>query len=163
MGIARRIGHLSYRSEAELAVRFGRAPQPGEEAPGGGRYSVESYLDHHADKLARRFDAGSYVVLSEAMNHHDVGRGRGGLAAALGRVRCRVAIAGIDSDRLYPLYLQREMAGMLPGRPEVTVISALYGHDSFLIESEAVGAFIRAALEDDEGAGAAGVAEERAG
>jgi homoserine O-acetyltransferase len=156
MGLARRIGHLSYRSEPELAARFGRAPQPGEDAPGSGRYSVESYLDHHADKLARRFDAGSYVVLSEAMNHHDVGRGRGGLAAALGRVRCTVAVAGIDSDRLYPLYLQQEMAGLLPGRPKVTVIHSLYGHDSFLIESEAVGAFIRAALDDP-------AAEERAG
>ena len=156
MGIARRIGHLSYRSEPELAARFGRSPQPGDD-----RYAVESYLDHHADKLARRFDAGSYVVLSEAMNHHDVGRGRGGLAAALGRVRCRVAIAGIDSDRLYPLYLQQEIAELLPGRPEVTVVHSMYGHDSFLIESEAVGAFIRAALEDEEGG--SGAAEERAG
>jgi homoserine O-acetyltransferase len=159
MGIARRIGHISYRSEPELAARFGRSPQPGEDAFGEGRYAVESYLDHHADKLARRFDAGSYVVLSEAMNHHDVGRGRGGLAAALARVRCKVSIAGIDSDRLYPLYLQQEMAELLPGRPDVTVIHSLYGHDSFLIESEAVGAFIRKALEDD----GAGTAEERAG
>ncbi|HEV8623941.1 MAG TPA: homoserine O-acetyltransferase [Acidimicrobiia bacterium] len=158
MGLARRIGHLSYRSEPELAARFGRSPQPGEDAFGEGRYAVESYLDHQADKLARRFDAGSYVVLSEAMNHHDVGRGRGGLAPALARVRCKVAIAGIDSDRLYPLYLQEEMAELLPGRPEVTVVHSLYGHDSFLIESEAVGAFIHKALEDD-----AGNATERAG
>jgi len=160
MGIARRIGHISYRSELELDTRFGRAPQPGEDAYGAGRYAVESYLDHHADKLARRFDAGSYVVLSEAMNHHDVGRGRGGLAAALARVRCKVAVAGIDSDRLYPLRLQQELCELLPCRPELKVISSLYGHDSFLIESEAVGAFIRAALEDDEGGAAA---EERVG
>jgi homoserine O-acetyltransferase len=159
MGLARRIGHLSYRSEPELAARFGRSPQPGEDAFGAGRYAVESYLDHHADKLARRFDAGSYVVLSDAMNHHDVGRGRGGLAEALVRVRCKVSIAGIDSDRLYPLYLQQEMAELLPGRPDVTVIHSLYGHDSFLIESEAVGAFIRKALEDDD----AGNAAERVG
>jgi homoserine O-acetyltransferase len=152
MGLARRIGHLSYRSEPELAARFGRSPQPGEDAFREGRYAVESYLDHHADKLARRFDAGSYVVLSEAMNHHDVGRGRGGLAEALGRVRCKVSIAGIDSDRLYPLYLQQEMAELLPGRPDVTVVHSMYGHDSFLIESEAVGAFIRKALEDDDAA-----------
>ncbi len=160
MGLARRIGHISYRSELELETRFGRAPQPGEDAYGAGRYAVESYLDHHADKLARRFDAGSYVVLSDAMNHHDVGRGRGGLAAALAQVRCKVAVAGIDSDRLYPLRLQRELCELLPGQPALTVISSLYGHDSFLIESEAVGAFIRAALEDTEGGAAA---EERAG
>ena len=158
MGIARRIGHLSYRSEPELATRFGRAPQAGEDAPGPGRYAVESYLDHHADKLARRFDAGSYVVLSEAMNHHDVGRDRGGLAAALARVRCKVFVAGIDSDRLYPLYLQQEMCHLLPGQPELTVIHSLYGHDSFLIESDAVGAFIRAALDDERSE-----SEQRAG
>jgi homoserine O-acetyltransferase len=186
MGIARRIGHLSYRSEPELNTRFGRTPQPGEDplagarteratdgpsapeagsGPGGhGRYAVESYLDHHADKLARRFDAGSYVVLSEAMNHHDVGRGRGGLAAALGSVRCKVSVAGIDSDRLYPLRLQQELVERLPGRPELTVISSMYGHDSFLIESEAVGRFIRAALEDHRDNRVVGDAtEERAG
>ena len=163
MGVARRIGHLSYRSEPELNTRFGRTPQPGEDAFGEGRYAVESYLDHHADKLARRFDAGSYVVLSEAMNHHDVGRGRGGLAAALGGVRCRMAVAGIDSDRLYPLRLQRELVERLPGPPELTVIHSMYGHDSFLIESEAVGAFIRVALEGEERVAGGGVAEERAG
>ena len=78
LGLARRIAHVTYRSEHELAERFGRHPQ-GEEQPlgGGGRFAVESYLDHHADKLARRFDANSYLVLTEAMNSHDIGRGRG--------------------------------------------------------------------------------------
>lgn len=162
MGIARKIGHFSYRSEIELASRFGREPQDGEDPLTGGpgvapdmrrgRYSVESYLDYHADKLARRFDANSYIVLSEAMNHHDVGRGRGGLAEALGSVTCRVAVAGVDSDRLYPLRLQHEIVELVPGGAEVTVVHSVYGHDSFLIESEAVGAFLRAAL---EGAGAA--------
>jgi homoserine O-acetyltransferase/O-succinyltransferase len=146
MGIARRVGHLSYRSEPELDARFGRSPQDSEDPLNGGRYAVESYLDHHADKLARRFDANSYVVLSEAMNLHDVGRGRGGLAAALGRVRARVSVAGGDSDRLYPLRLQQEIADLIPGRPHVRVIHSIHGHDSFLIESAAVGAFLREAL-----------------
>ncbi|MER0245459.1 homoserine O-acetyltransferase, partial [Streptomyces sp. HSW2009] len=78
LGIARRIAHVTYRSEPELAGRFAHAAQPGEDPWREGRYAVQSYLDHHAAKLARRFDAGSYVVLTEAMNGHDVGRGRGG-------------------------------------------------------------------------------------
>jgi homoserine O-acetyltransferase/O-succinyltransferase len=147
MGLARRIGHLSYRSEPELATRFGREPQPGEDPLAGGRYAVESYFDHQAAKLMGRFDANSYLVLSEAMNHHDVGRGRGGVTAALAGVRARLAVAGVDSDRLYPLYLQDELVALVPGAPDVTVIPALYGHDSFLVETEAVGAFLRDALE----------------
>jgi homoserine O-acetyltransferase len=110
LGLARRIAHLTYRSETELDTRFGRTPQPGEDplARRGGRYAVQSYLDHHADKLVARFDAGSYVSLTDAMNTHDVGRGRGGVASALRSITAPVVIAGIDSDRLYPLRLQAE-------------------------------------------------------
>ena len=146
LGVARRIGQISYRSEPEFALRFGRDAQGHEEPLRGGRYAVESYLDHHAERLVRRFDANTYLVLSRAMDHHDVGRGRGGVAAALQRVRAEVVVAGIDSDRLYPLHLQEEIAELLPGRPKLHVITSIYGHDAFLVENEAVGRIIREAL-----------------
>ena len=47
----------------------------------------------------------SYLVLTEAMNSHDVGRDRGGVAAALARVSAHVIAVGVDSDRLYPCLL----------------------------------------------------------
>jgi homoserine O-acetyltransferase len=146
LGLARRMGQISYRSELELATRFGRDPQTGEDPLAGGRYAVESYLDHHADKLSRRFDANSYLVLSQAMNHHDVGRGRGGAERAMSSVRARSTVAAIDSDRLYPSRLQNEMAQLLPDRPEVSLIHSPYGHDAFLIESEQVGNVVVAGL-----------------
>ena len=146
MGVARRIGHISYRSEQELAFRFGRRAQDGEDPLHGGRYAVESYLDHQADKLAGRFDANSYLVLSDAMNHHDAGRGRGGVATALATVTADVTVAGVSSDRLYPLYLQEEVARFLPGRPDVEIVSSPYGHDAFLIETAQVGKIIEGAL-----------------
>jgi homoserine O-acetyltransferase len=136
LGVARRIAHISYRSEQELQARFGRQRQD------DGRFEVESYLDHHAAKLTRRFDAASYVTLTEAMNSHDVGRGRGGVQAALRRVRARTLVAGVDSDRLYPLVQQRELAAGIPGADEVRVITSPHGHDAFLIESEQVGALV---------------------
>lgn len=138
LGVARRIAHVTYRSEQELATRFGRDPQRGEDPMRGGRFAVESYLDHHADKLVGRFDAGSYVVLTEAMNSHDVGRGRGGVGAALRRVTARTVVAGVDSDRLYPLHQQIELANGIPGAGEVRVINSPYGHDAFLIETEQI-------------------------
>jgi homoserine O-acetyltransferase len=112
----------------------------------GGRYAVESYLEYHGEKLARRFDANSYITLSEAMNHHDVGRGRGGVAAALGRVTARTTVAGISSDRLYPLRLQDELAELIPGATGVEVIESVSGHDGFLVELEAVGKVVQRAL-----------------
>ncbi|MEU6523562.1 homoserine O-acetyltransferase [Streptomyces sp. NPDC046924] len=146
LGIARRIAHVTYRSEPELSARFGRAPQATEDPWRGGRYQVESYLDHHAAKLVRRFDAGSYVVLTEAMNGHDVGRGRGGVRAALRRVTAPALVAGVDSDRLYPLSQQAELAAHLPGADRLRVVESPYGHDGFLLETEQVGALIRELL-----------------
>ncbi|WP_089106000.1 homoserine O-acetyltransferase MetX [Streptomyces hyaluromycini] len=146
LGLARRIAHVTYRSEPELAIRFGRTPQGAENPFDGGRYQVESYLDHHAAKLVRRFDAGSYVVLSEAMNAHDVGRDRGGVRAALGRVTARTLVAGVDSDRLYPPAQQAGLAALIPSADRLRVIGSPYGHDGFLIETEQVGALVRELL-----------------
>ncbi len=146
LGVARRIAHVTYRSEPELSARFGREPQGAEDPWRGGRYRVESYLDHHAVKLVRRFDAGSYVVLTEAMNGHDVGRGRGGVPAALRRVTAPALVAGVDSDRLYPLSQQAELAARLPGADRLRVVESPYGHDGFLLETEQVGALIRELL-----------------
>jgi homoserine O-acetyltransferase len=147
LAIARGMGHISYRTELELAARFGRDHQPGEEPFVGGRYAVESYLDYHGDKLVRRFDANSYLVLSQAMNHHDVGRERGGIAAALATVTADVTIAGMSSDWLYPVRLQQELGELIPTSSAVEIVQTISGHDGFLVETEPVGRVIRRALE----------------
>lgn len=142
MGIARRIAHLTYRTEAEMDVRFGRELQ-GDET---GRYAIESYLDHQAEKLSHRFDANTYIALSEAMSSHDLGRGRGGVAAALAGIQIPVVAVAIDSDRLFPVRLQAEIAELAPLAAPLVTISSPFGHDGFLVEVESVGDVIRSAL-----------------
>ncbi|HEY2215142.1 MAG TPA: homoserine O-acetyltransferase [Acidimicrobiales bacterium] len=146
LSIARGIGHYTYRTESELQVRFGRQPQGQEDLFKGGRYSVESYLQHHGEKLSQRFDPNSYVVLTEAMNHHDIGRDRGGAGRALAGIQADVTIAGIDSDRLYPLEEQEELALQLPTIRPVQIVRSLSGHDGFLLEIEQVGRIVSQAL-----------------
>jgi len=146
LSIARGIGHYTYRTESELQVRFGREPQGEEDVLKGGRYSVESYLQHHGEKLAGRFDPNSYVVLTEAMNHHDVGRGRGGVERALASIQADVTVAGIDSDRLYPLEQQEDLAQRLRAKPPVHVVRSRSGHDGFLLEVDQVGRIVSEAL-----------------
>jgi homoserine O-acetyltransferase len=148
LSIARGLGQLSYRTEHEFDVRFAREAQDAESPLLGGRYAVESYLEYQGEKLTRRFDPNAYVVLSQAMNHHDVGRERGGVAEALRTVRARVTVAGIASDRLYPLSQQLEIARLLPGDEVVHVIESEFGHDGFLLETEAVGDVVRTALSE---------------
>jgi homoserine O-acetyltransferase len=138
MGIARRIAHLTYRTERELAARFGRDHQLGEDALADGRFAVQSYLDHHAAKLQKRFDPGSYVALSDAMALHDVYRGRG--ADVLRRVEVPTRVVGITSDRLYPLYLQGRIADELG--VDLDIVESPFGHDGFLLEDDAIGAVV---------------------
>ncbi|WP_241473445.1 homoserine O-acetyltransferase MetX [Mycolicibacterium neoaurum] len=145
--IARRIAHLTYRGEAELDSRFANDAQGDEDPTAGGRYAVQSYLEHQGGKLVSRFDAGTYVALTDALSSHDVGRGRGGVAAALSGCPVPVLIAGITSDRLYPLRQQQELAELLPGCPGLSVVDSIYGHDGFLVETDAVAPLIRQTLE----------------
>ncbi|WP_291380375.1 homoserine O-acetyltransferase [Demequina sp.] len=163
LGIARMIAHTTYRSEPELHARFGRTVQvestaqvddvgvtgdvlrgPGQ--PGSGQYAIESYLSHHADKLARRFDANTYLRIVHAINTHDVGRGRGGIAAALAGFTAPALVAAVDSDRLYPLSHSQELADALPGCDGVDLLHSDVGHDGFLVESAALNALIEGLL-----------------
>ena len=147
MEIARRFAHLTYRGETELDDRFGNDAQGNEDPTNGGRYAVQSYLEHQGGKLAARFDPGTYVALTDALSSHDVGRGRGGFAAALASCGVPVVVGGITSDRLYPLRLQEELAELLPGCTGLNVVDSIYGHDGFLVETDAVGELIRQTLE----------------
>ncbi|MBT2595408.1 homoserine O-acetyltransferase [Arthrobacter sp. ISL-72] len=140
LALARRIAHITYRSADELHDRFGRSAQGGE-APleavslgDRGRYQVESYLDHQGTKLVRRFDANSYIAITEALMSHDVCRGRGPLREALAQAKAEFFIAAVDTDRLYFPAQSRELAAALPGNVPVHVIEAPIGHDGFLTE-----------------------------
>ncbi|WP_083906550.1 homoserine O-acetyltransferase MetX [Acaricomes phytoseiuli] len=153
LALARQIAQLSYRSEAELGQRFGRQAQPGENplhpsrshgsGTGRPRYQVESYLDHQGRKLANRFDANSYLVLTEALMSHDLARGRGSLSTALQAASAvRFVIAAVSSDRLYLPEQSAELAQALPVPVPVQLIDSSRGHDGFLTETGRLGALL---------------------
>jgi homoserine O-acetyltransferase len=151
LALARRMALLNYRSPTELNDRFERSWQSGLSPLGdGGRFAVQSYLDFHGNKFTRRFDANSYLVLTDAMDSHDVGRDRGGVAAALAHVTATALVIGIDSDRLFPVEGQEIVARHLPHNIDgdvPVVIESPFGHDAFLIEDGLVGAELRRLLE----------------
>lgn len=153
MSIAREIAQVTYRSEAELALRFGNRLQADEGAlhrvldRGEGRllYAVESYLHHHGAKLVDRFDAGTFIVLNEAMSSHDIGAGRGGMVAALSDFGGSLVVVSVDSDRLYPPSQSEQLVDAHPEARHVQIRSP-HGHDGFLIERDQVGEVIRDSL-----------------
>lgn len=114
------------------------------------RTGAASYQRYQGEKLARRFSAFSYYALSLSMDSHDTGRGRGGMAAALGRIRAKALVIGIGSDILFPLGEQKMLAEMIPGARH-RVISSLYGHDGFLLEFVQIEGLVKEFLEESAG------------
>lgn len=151
LALARRLALLSYRSPSELNGRFHRSWQSDISPLGGaGRFAVESYLDFHGNKFTRRFDANSYLTLVNAMSSHDIGRGRGSVAEALARVTAASLVLGVDSDRLFPVSTQQELAAQLPhgiDGDQAVVITSDFGHDAFLIEDTLVGPHLQRLLD----------------
>lgn len=137
LALARRIAMLSYRSELEVNDRFGRTLQSSIPPAHGGRFQVESYLDVHGNRFTRRFDAGSYRTLVEAMSSHDVARDRESVTAALANITAPTLVLGIDTDRTFPLAGQQEITRALATSvtgAEPYLLESQYGHDAFLIE-----------------------------
>jgi homoserine O-acetyltransferase len=154
LSIARMVAQVTFRSDNVFTDRFGRELADGASVRDGFSmwqlFEVERYLDHHGDKLVRRFDANSYLAIGKAMDLHDVGRGRGGLEAAMARVRVPALTMGIWSDMLYPAYQQRQIRDLLVanGVPcDYVEIDSPHGHDAFLINVEQVGPRIAAFIE----------------
>ncbi len=148
LGAARRIAHLTYRGELEIDERFGTSAQKGENPFGAyrspeQRFAVESYLDHQANKLVKRFDAGSYVVLTDALNRHDIGRSRGGLNKALEAITVPTLVAGVDTDILYPYHQQEHLSRNLGNLLAMAKVVSPVGHDAFLTETRQMDRILR--------------------
>ena len=100
-------------------------------------FRASAYQRYQGDKLAARFNAYTYVTLSRAMDTHHVGRGRGGVAAALAQIRARTLVLGLSSDVLFPPAEQQLLAQHIPGATYAAMDSR-FGHDGFLIETEQI-------------------------
>ncbi|MFI5153249.1 MAG: alpha/beta fold hydrolase family protein, partial [Chitinophagales bacterium] len=130
---ARAMGILTYRNYGILAIK-----QADNDVEKIDQFRASSYVNYQGDKLAARFNAYSYWLLTKAMDSHHIARGRGGhLEKVLKGIKQRTLIIGINSDILCPLQEQRLMASHMPFSNLVEIDSA-YGHDGFLVESELI-------------------------
>jgi homoserine O-acetyltransferase/O-succinyltransferase len=140
--LARKLGTITYRSAEEWNQRFGRrrvhetAGLSGDFRP---QFEVESYLEHQALRFADTFDANAYLYLSRAMDQFDLGdHGGGSLSEAFAKFRLKSALViGVETDLLFPIEQQREIAESLRtgGRTvDFLAFPSLQGHDAFLVD-----------------------------
>jgi homoserine O-acetyltransferase len=143
MRLARKLGMITYRSAREWEQRFGRERVDGERQAGNAfalDFEVESYLEAHARKFTGQFDANSYLYLSRASDLFDVAEHGGSVVAGLARIRAeRVLVVGVETDILFPLAQQRELASGLDARDRqvhLVELPSIQGHDSFLVDMD---------------------------
>lgn len=98
-------------------------------------YRAASYQQYQGEKLSRRFNAFSYYRLSQAMDTHHIGRGRGSAAEAAQKILARTLVVAISSDVLFPPEEQEWLARHIP-QADYAVIDSIYGHDGFLVETQ---------------------------
>lgn len=129
LAAARAIGLLTYRG----GEGYNLTQQDREELPQEHRAST--YQQYQGEKLCRRYNAYSYYAILDAFDTHDVGRGRGGVAAALGGIRARTLVVGITTDMIFTPREMRELHDQIPGSL-YREIDSPFGHDGFLVEYE---------------------------
>ncbi|THF65162.1 homoserine O-acetyltransferase MetX [Pseudothauera rhizosphaerae] len=137
LAAARAMAMVSYRSPASLASRFGRASGAeafGDRAHSPGELAARGWLRHHGKALVERFDAHTYRMLIDAMDSHDLARGRGDYETVLRGIRQPVLVGSIASDALYVPADQFELVRLIP-RAELLTIDSQHGHDGFLIDA----------------------------
>lgn len=129
LAAARAIGLLSYRG----GEGYNLTQQDPESDTLPDDHRACTYQRHQGDKLVKRFNAYSYMTILDAFDTHDVGRGRGGVDAALRRICCPTMVVGLTTDIIFPPAEQREIARRIPGAVYREISSPL-GHDGFLVE-----------------------------
>ncbi len=132
MKVARSIALLSYRHY----ITYGKTQSESDNETAD-NFRASSYQRYQGEKLAKRFNAFSYWVLSEIMDAHNVGRGRKSIASALQSVMANCLIIGVTSDVLFPLGEQEFLHHHIPGSRFASIDSD-YGHDGFLIETDQI-------------------------
>jgi homoserine O-acetyltransferase len=125
---ARAIAMLSYRSIRGFAERQSENTDDRTDD-----FRAASYQRYQGQKLAARFNAFTYWILSKAMDSHNVGRHRASIDAALRNVKAKTLLIGIESDLLFPVAEQKFLASRI-NNAQLEVIHSLYGHDGFLVE-----------------------------
>ncbi len=154
LALARAIAMITYRTETLFEERFARERVDRDDSAhplASNPFQVESYLDYQGRKLVKRFDARSYVALTRTMDLHDTAARFGSEDEALATIRARVLVVGIDTDVLYAPGPLRATAGRLAAlgvRASYAELASPFGHDAFLVETDALDRTLAAFLAD---------------
>jgi len=143
---ARSIGHITYLSPGMMNQKFGRDRAAGDQ---GAAFQVESYLSYQGENFVLRFDANSYLRITEAMDDYDLGERYDSLERAFEGIRAKSLVVALSADWLFPPEQSVEVANALlraGKRLSYCNLHAPHGHDAFLVDIEYLSEVVRAFL-----------------
>ena len=129
LAIARSIALLSYRG----GMAYDKTQEDADPDEASFERRVHSYQRYQGEKLRRRFNAYSYVRLSQAVDSHNLGRGRGKVEDVLNQIKAKSLVVAITSDILFPPSDHQILIDNIPD-VEYYLIDSDFGHDGFLVE-----------------------------
>ncbi len=154
LALARMLGHITYLSQTAMADKFDHDKlSPRDIATEFEKvFSVGSYLAYQGEKFVERFDANTYITLSAAMDHFDLGATPTELRETLGRSECRWLVLSFTSDWLFPPVQSRQIVNALIAADKYVSycnVTSDAGHDAFLLEDDfdRYGEMVRAFLD----------------
>jgi homoserine O-acetyltransferase len=152
--IARMLGHITYLSDDAMGEKFGRKLKDKIKYSFDVEFEMESYLRYQGDKFAGEFDANTYLRMTRALDYYDPALEHGGdLSKALKNVKAEFLVVSFTSDWRFSPERSREIVKALLDN-ELTVsyaeVTALHGHDAFLMPDAHYHAILRAYLQKIE-------------
>jgi len=154
LALARMIAHITYLSEDSIELKFGRRLQDSDslshELHAETEFQIESYLHYQGERFVERFDANSYLYLTKAMDYFELAPNPGDLAKSISKTDARFLVVSYDTDWLFTTAQSKEIVSALLSQQKhvsYSELSSPYGHDSFLIELDQLGALVKPFLE----------------
>ncbi|HNE25678.1 MAG TPA: homoserine O-acetyltransferase [Pseudomonadales bacterium] len=143
LAIARMVGHVTYLSGDAMGQKFGRDLRSGTFDPksdDGVEFQVGSYLRYQGENFSDRFDANTYLLMTQALDYFDLAREFGDdPARAFAATACKFLVISFTTDWRFPPERSRELANALISANKAVSyaeIESEYGHDAFLIPIE---------------------------
>jgi homoserine O-acetyltransferase len=152
--IARMLGHITYLSDDAMGEKFGRKIKDKIKYSFDVEFEMESYLRYQGDKFAGEFDANTYLRMTRALDYYDPALEFGGdLSKALAQVKAEFLVVSFTSDWRFSPDRSREIVkALLDNERTVSYaeVTALHGHDAFLMPDAHYHAILRAYLQKIE-------------